>query len=120
MPVLAENFLVEGRRDEPRIGVALHERVDLILGLVERVRRRSHHVVVDDFANTRVQANLLGTEDRDEVFVDDARFFFDFLRVSLSFQFFAGLPKQNVLQKSCQLPYTVRLSSSLPRPSIRL
>ena len=34
-----EEVLVGGRVDEPRVGVAVHERVDLQLRLVERVLR---------------------------------------------------------------------------------
>ena len=51
-------LLVVGRIDEARVRVAMHQRVDLQLGLVERVRRRVHHVAVDDLAHSRVQADL--------------------------------------------------------------
>lgn len=51
-------FLVVGGIDEARVRVAMHQRVDLQLGLVERVRRWVDHVAVDDFAHPRVQAHL--------------------------------------------------------------
>lgn len=51
-------FLVVGRVDEAWVRVAVHQCVDLQLGLVERVRRWVHHVAVDDFAHPRIQADL--------------------------------------------------------------
>ena len=48
------DLLVVGRVDESRVRVAVHERVDLQLGLVERVRRRVLHIPVHDLANPRV------------------------------------------------------------------
>lgn len=50
--------LVQRRVDEARVRVAVHQRVDLQLRLVERVRRRLHHVAVDDLADARVQRHL--------------------------------------------------------------
>ena len=37
----------------------MHQRVNLQLGLVERVQRGIHHVAVDDLAHSRIQANLV-------------------------------------------------------------
>ena len=50
--------------DEARVRVAVHQRVDLQLRLVERVQRRVHHVAVDDLAHSRVQAHLLISNQR--------------------------------------------------------
>jgi len=43
---------------KPRVRVALHERVDLELCVVEDVRRRRRQVCVDRLANSRVQTHL--------------------------------------------------------------
>ena len=49
---------VDRRVDEPRVGVSVHQGVDLQLGLVEGVLRRGDHVAVDDLTNPGVQAHL--------------------------------------------------------------
>lgn len=47
-----------GRVEEPRIAVALHEGVDLLLSLVERVAVRVRHSLVDELTGLSVQAYL--------------------------------------------------------------
>ena len=44
--------------EESRIGVPVHQRVDLQLGVFKRVRRRVLHLPVDHFSNPGVQAHL--------------------------------------------------------------
>lgn len=41
-----QQIRVRGRVDETRVRVPLHQRVDLLLGLLERVRGRLQHVAV--------------------------------------------------------------------------
>lgn len=50
--------LVQRRVHEARVGVAVHQRVDLQLRLVEGVRRRLHHVAVHGLAHAGVQRHL--------------------------------------------------------------
>lgn len=50
--------LVERRVDEAWVGVPVHQRVDLQLGLIEGVWRRLHHVTVDDLTHARVEGYL--------------------------------------------------------------
>lgn len=47
-----------GRVEEPRVAVALHEGVDLLLSLLERVAVRMGHSLVDEVARLPVQAYL--------------------------------------------------------------
>ena len=49
---------VDRRVDEPRVGVSVHQGVDLELGFVEGVLRRSDHVPVDDLPDPGIQAHL--------------------------------------------------------------
>ena len=56
--ILLYKSLVDGGVEESRIGIAVHQGVDLELSLVERVRRWMHHVAIDDFTGPRVQTHL--------------------------------------------------------------
>ena len=47
-------FLVVSRVDKTWIRIAMHQRVDLKLSLVERVRWRLHHVAVNDLTYSRI------------------------------------------------------------------
>lgn len=60
-------LLVIGRIDEAWVGIAVHQRVDLKLGLVECVRRWVHHVPVHDLAHSRIQAHLREEEEEEAV-----------------------------------------------------
>ena len=51
--VLAE-FLVERGREESRVGVTAHQRVDLMLSLVEGRGVGDYHVPVDQLTHLRV------------------------------------------------------------------
>lgn len=57
-----EQRSVYGRVQEARVGVSVHERVDLELRVVEGVRGRLLHLAVDDLPHPRVQAHLGGRE----------------------------------------------------------
>lgn len=50
--------LVNVGGEEPWVGIPVHERVDLQLGVLERVRRGLLHLPVDDLPNPSVQAHL--------------------------------------------------------------
>lgn len=62
LAVELRQLLVDRRVDEARVRVAVHQRVDLQLGLVERVRCGRHHVLVDDLSHSGVQAHLQAEE----------------------------------------------------------
>lgn len=53
-----EEVLVDGRVEKARVGVPVHEGVDLNLRLIERVPGGLHHVVVNRLADPRIQADL--------------------------------------------------------------
>ena len=57
-PVGPEQLLVDGRVDEPRVRVPVHQGVDLQLGLVKGVLVGRHHVAVDNLPYPGVQAHL--------------------------------------------------------------
>ena len=57
-PARPEEVPVGRAVDEARVGVPVHERVDLQLRLVEGVLRGRDHVAVDDLADAGVQGHL--------------------------------------------------------------
>lgn len=51
---------------EAGVRVSLHQRVDLLLSVLERVRGRLQHVAVYHFPNARIQAHLEGVQRKEE------------------------------------------------------
>lgn len=49
---------VDAGGEESWVGVSVHQRVDLQLGVLEGVRRRILHLPVDHFSNPRIQTHL--------------------------------------------------------------
>lgn len=71
------DFSIELAVDETRVGIPMHQRVDLQLSLVEGVRRRLHHVPVDDLANPRVQRYLMEGNKHFRIFSQNKSSFID-------------------------------------------
>lgn len=53
-----EQIRVRGGVHVARVRVSLHQRVDLQLSLLERVRGRLQHVAVDHLSDVRIQTDL--------------------------------------------------------------
>lgn len=62
-PACPYQIPIDGRVDEPRVRVPVHEGVDLELGLVERVLGRRDHVAIDDLADAGVKTDLKWKDD---------------------------------------------------------
>ena len=69
---VSDGVIVDSGGQESWVAVALHESVDLVLGLIEGRSRWTAHVGVDNLTDAGVQGDLLWGEDRDEILVDDA------------------------------------------------
>lgn len=59
--------------DEAWVRVSLHQRVDLLLGVVKRVRGRLQHVAVDHVSDARVQTDLENMRGRTDSIKDNEK-----------------------------------------------
>lgn len=92
-----EEGTVRGGAEEARIGVPVHERIDLQLRIIKRVCRWLLHLPVDPLPHSGVQAHLLGREDGHVVLIDESRLFVHHVLVGFSLQLLAGQPEEHVL-----------------------
>lgn len=89
--------LVDAGGEESWVGVPVHQRVDLQLGVFKRVRRRFLHLPVDHLSYPGIQTHLFWRQYGNVVLVDGACLLLDGALVDFLFEVFAGQPEEHVL-----------------------
>lgn len=88
--------LIDVGREEPWVGVPVHQCVDLQLGIIKCERRWVLHLPVDHLPNPGIQTHLFWRQNGNIVLIDGARLLLDGTLIHFLFEVFTGQPEQHV------------------------